>query len=291
MTIINGLLVFTCFKHPLFYENSRYILFVHLAINDFLELSFSLTMFLWVKIQLFVLIPVCYYFTFVASTTTTNTPLNLAVMCLERYVAICFPLRHSQICNLPRTYMAITVIWLLGMIPIATEFIVSLRLQPAGFFRSIVLCDRQNTIRTAYQADIRSSFRSSYLVFVWLVIVSTYLRIAIAARSASSSEKNSAKKARNTILLHALQLLLMMMTFAASLTDQLLMTLPSQMIQDVYFVRYYLVYIIPRVLSAVIYGLRDGNFRKHLRGHMACFQKQVVPTLLCDTRTLQRLPE
>ncbi|XP_066558957.1 odorant receptor 131-2-like [Amia ocellicauda] len=272
------MLAFTYFKHPVFYENSRYVLFVHMVINDFLELSVAITLHIWLEMKPMMLVPVCYFFLILAVTTTLNTPLNLAVMCLERYVAICFPLRHSQICSLRRTYMAIAVIWLIGSISPISDLFIVLAVEPTSFFSTSIYCIRESFFRVSYQVTKRNFTKSIYFSVVWLVIVSTYLRIAIAARSASSSEKNSAKKARNTILLHALQLLLAMLTFVAPFTETLLRTLPPQLLLDSHFVRYYLVYIIPRALSPVIYGLRDGNFRKHLRGHMGCFQKPVEPS-------------
>ncbi|KAL1272357.1 hypothetical protein QQF64_028219 [Cirrhinus molitorella] len=40
-----------------------------------------------------------------------NTPLILAGMAVERYVAICKPLHHHQICTVRRTYILISLIW------------------------------------------------------------------------------------------------------------------------------------------------------------------------------------
>lgn len=47
-----------------------------------------------------------------------NTPLNLTVMSIECFVAICQPLQHPLICTVNRTYVLITCIWVLGAIPV-----------------------------------------------------------------------------------------------------------------------------------------------------------------------------
>ncbi|XP_069035709.1 odorant receptor 131-2-like [Lepisosteus oculatus] len=270
------MLIFTYFHHPIFYENSRYVLFVHLVINDVFELSVSMTMHIWNVVKSFMLVPVCYAMFILASNTTLNTPLNLALMSLERYIAICYPLRHSQICSLQRTYIAIGLIWIVGIIPSITDLFIVLAVEQLSFFSTSVYCIRESFYRTSYQTKIKTAIMSVYLTVVWLVIVCTYLRIMFAARSASSSEKTSAKKARNTILLHGLQLLLAMLTYIPPFTDLFLVGIPREMFLDLDFVRYYLVYIVPRVLSPVIYGLREENFRKHLKSHMPCFQKRVT---------------
>uniref|UniRef100_W5MLF5 G-protein coupled receptors family 1 profile domain-containing protein n=1 Tax=Lepisosteus oculatus TaxID=7918 RepID=W5MLF5_LEPOC len=280
--IMNGMLIFTYFKHPIFYENSRYVLFVHLVINDVFELSVALTLHIWSEVKPFIFVPVCYFYLILAVNTTLNTPLNLAVMCLERYIAICYPLRHSQICSLQRTYIAIGVIWFIGFIPPITDLFIVLAVEQTSFFSTSIYCLRENFFRVSYQYDKRVFIKTLYFSVVWLVIVCTYLRIMFAARSASSSEKTSAKKARNTILLHGLQLLLAMLTFIAPFTENFFWSFPSGMLLDLHYVRYFLVYIIPRTLSPVIYGLRDENFRKHLKGHLPCFQNPVAPSKAAD---------
>ncbi|XP_069035743.1 odorant receptor 131-2-like [Lepisosteus oculatus] len=232
------------------------------------------------------LVPVCYALVIFACNTTLNTPLNLAVMCLERYIAICYPLRHSQICSLQRTYIAIGVIWFIGFIPPITDLFIVLAVEQTSFFSTSIYCLRETLLRLSYQFDKRLYLKILYFSVVWLVIVCTYLRIMFAARSASSSEKTSAKKARNTILLHGLQLLLAMLTFIAPFTDNFFLSLPPEMLLDLHYTRYFLVYIIPRTLSPVIYGLRDENFRKHLKGHLPCFQNPVAPSKASHNHSL-----
>ncbi|XP_036388556.1 odorant receptor 131-2-like [Megalops cyprinoides] len=244
--------------------------------NDVVEMSIALTLGIWLDHQPFILVPVCYFFLVWVATTTMNMPINLAVMALERYAAVCFPLHHSQICSLQRTYLAIAVIWLIGVIPSATDLFMVIKVESTAFFRSSVFCIRESMLRTPRQAGNRVYFMAVYLSVVWLILVFTYLKIVLAARSASSSEKTTAKKARNTVLLHGGQLILAMLTYTSPAFEQLLLTLPADMRPKITYARYYLIYAIPRALSPIIYGLRDENFRKHLKAH--CFQKRVLPS-------------
>ncbi|RXM92748.1 Blue-sensitive opsin P467 [Acipenser ruthenus] len=275
---INGMLVFTYFKHPMFYENPRYVLFIHMVFNDIFEMSVALVLHIWLEIAPFMGVPICYFFLILAVTTTLNTPLNLAVMALERYVAICNPLRHAQICTLRRTYMAIAVIWFIGLIPGTSDLFIVFAVEPLSFFKTSVYCIRENFFRSPAQVYKRIYIKTLYFTVVWLVIVFTYLRIVYAARSASMSEKSSAKKARNTILLHGIQLMLSMLTFIAPFTEYIFWMLPSSWLLDLHYVRFFLVYILPRTLSPVIYGMRDENFRKHFTGYQLCSSAKVKPS-------------
>ncbi|CAK6979969.1 odorant receptor 131-2-like, partial [Scomber scombrus] len=55
--------------------------------------------------------PVCGVLVMIASLTNEISPLTLVVMSLERYVAVCYPLRHATIITIRNTGVAITVVW------------------------------------------------------------------------------------------------------------------------------------------------------------------------------------
>ncbi|KAM9788616.1 uncharacterized protein ACB057_013165 [Neosynchiropus ocellatus] len=86
--------------------------------------------------------------------TESIFPLTLAVMSLERYVAVCFPLRHSSIVTMRSTAAAITLVWAFSFVN---------------------------------------------------VLIRVVLMLIITARSAST-DRNSARKALSTLLLHMIQL-------------------------------------------------------------------------------------
>ncbi|KAG7282712.1 hypothetical protein CRUP_017638 [Coryphaenoides rupestris] len=88
------------------------------------------------------------------------------VMSLERFVAVCFPLRYASVVNVTSTYGAIAVVWAI-------------------------------------------SVANTMFVSVGLIIVYSYVGVILAARSAATN-KASANKARKTLLLHMIQLILSM---------------------------------------------------------------------------------
>ncbi len=107
---MHGTFVLVFFQNTIFCSDPRYILYIHLVINMImLSISVSLQVAAYVFCNFSV--SVCSLVLLFAVIVTKNTPLNLACMAIERYIAICKPLHHPQICTVRRTYFLIWFIW------------------------------------------------------------------------------------------------------------------------------------------------------------------------------------
>ncbi|KAI4897321.1 hypothetical protein NFI96_007007, partial [Prochilodus magdalenae] len=252
---INGTLVHTFFKHEVFTENPRYILYIHMVVNDMIQLTTTVLLSLF-SFYLTINVSLCCFIVMIAVFTTLNTPLNLAGMAVERYVAICNPLRHMQICTVRRTYVLIGLIWALGVVPVLPDLFVVLATEPLSFFHSSIFCARDFVFHHPYLVEKKNISHLVYLSFVWLTLFYTYFRVMFAARSTGSD----ARKARNTILLHGLQLLLCMSTYIGPLVESVFISLFPALLNDIRFTFYIFIQILPRILSPVVYGLRDKTF-------------------------------
>ncbi|TKS71860.1 Trace amine-associated receptor 1 [Collichthys lucidus] len=266
ITYINASLIHTFSKHQIFYMNPRYILFIHLVINDMIQVSLTIILFVISYTIYRINVSVCSVFILLALFTTENTPLNLACMAAECYIAVCMPLRHIEICTIKRTLMLIGLIWTTTMLSVISDLFITLTTQPLDFFHSQVFCLRQNVFPSPLIIKKRDITYSVFLVIVWGTILYTYFRILFAAKTASKD----AKKARNTILLHVFQLLLCMATYVApQLLDILRQWFPKNH-TDSLFAYYIIVQILPRSVSPIIYGIRDNTFRKYLKRYLFC---------------------
>ncbi|XP_071769275.2 odorant receptor 131-2-like [Centroberyx gerrardi] len=248
ISYINGTLIRTFNKHQIFYVNPRYILFIHLVVNDIMQLTTTITLFILTYTFYKINVSLCFLLIMLAIFTTLNTPLNLAGMALECYIAICLPLRHAEFLSiLPDLF-----------IMIATESL--------GFFYSRIVCEKDNIFRHPLIIHKREVSYIIFLLVIWLTLLYIYFKILFAAKAA----EGDAKKARNTILLHGFQLLLCMLTYIGPvLVKALLYRFPKSYLNTL-FVCYIIIQILPRFLSPIVYGLRDQAFRRYLKRYLLC---------------------
>nr|XP_055068455.1 odorant receptor 131-2-like [Misgurnus anguillicaudatus] len=265
---INGLFVFTFFRSSIFYNDPRYILYIHLVMNDMLMVFITVILaviYAWPNVPL----PFCFILLIIASTTHKNTPLTLAGMAIERYIAICKPLHHPQICTVRRTYILISLIWGVGVIPALADFFLFLIVFPLSVLFKATLCSSANVYSSQYH-DVMSKFLLGlYTSAVWLILVLTYCKVLVTARRANT-DKSSAKKAQSTILLHGLQLMLCMLSYITPLVDRIYASLLLSEQKKMIFLDYILTNMVPRLLSPLIYGIRDKHFYKHMKGLFTC---------------------
>ncbi|KAF7207576.1 odorant receptor 131-2-like [Nothobranchius furzeri] len=263
---INGTLIHTFRKHRIFYTNPRYILFIHLVVNDMIQLTTSITLLVLNNIFYKMNASLCLPIIVAAVITTMNTPLNLAVMAVECYIAVCFPLRHAELCTIKRTNILIGCIWALSSVTIVPDIFFYLAADPLWFFYSIATCERDNMFQHTVSLQKRTITYITFLTIVWFTLLFTYFKIFFAAQAANSVDGN-AKKARNTILLHGFQLLLCMLTYVAPEVKNYISFLPKY-VSEVRFFWYIFVYILPRFISPIVYGLRDKTFKLYLKKNL-----------------------
>ncbi|XP_051987080.1 odorant receptor 131-2-like [Xyrauchen texanus] len=262
---INGVFVFIFFRSSMFYNDPRYILYIHLVINDMLMVCITVVLFVMSYAWRSVPVPFCIILLIIASTTHKNTPLTLAGMAVERYIAICKPLHHSQICTVHRTYILISLIWGVGVIPGLADLVLISVVRPSSIFTKSTLCSSRDLYSTPYHEEQSKYTHGIYTAFVWVIIVFTYYKVFVTARKATS-DKSSAKKAQNTILLHGGQLMLCMLSYITPVIDKIYAPIILEYRSKITFINYLLTNLLPRLLSPLIYGVRDKHVLKYLKG-------------------------
>ncbi|XP_051788423.1 odorant receptor 131-2-like [Erpetoichthys calabaricus] len=227
-------------------------------------------MHIWREIALIMPVSFCYLLMTFAIATNYNTPLNLALMALERYIAICKPLHHPNICTVRRTYVILSIMWLISYLSPASDIIITITIEPMSFFSTNIICENDSLIRTYSQSVKRNYLSIIFFAVAWLTMVYTYINIVTVAQSASRSEKSSAKKAYNTVLLHAIQLTLSSLMFLVPIVNNVWLHFQNVELGDVQYYTHILIILFPRLLSPLIYGVREENFRKYLKGYVTC---------------------
>ncbi|XP_047204623.1 odorant receptor 131-2-like [Girardinichthys multiradiatus] len=266
---INGTVIHTFRKHQIFYMNPRYILFIHLVVNDMIQLTITISLFIFSYVFNKINASICCFIITFAVFTTLNTPLNLALMAVECYIAVCLPLRHAELCTIKRTYFVIGCVWVLSAASILPDIFIILATEPLWLFYSTIFCQRDTLFRNPISIQKRDVSHMICLCGVWFTLFFTYFKIFCAAQAANSVQ-GKAKKARNTILLHGFQLLLCMLMYIYPLAKTFLVFLAPANTVQILFVWYILVQILPRFVSPIVYGLRDSTFKRYLKKYLLC---------------------
>uniref|UniRef100_A0A8C5P7T6 G-protein coupled receptors family 1 profile domain-containing protein n=1 Tax=Leptobrachium leishanense TaxID=445787 RepID=A0A8C5P7T6_9ANUR len=255
------------FTVPHVRENARYMLFANMLINDTMYITAGLLLCLCSLFSVGIPMPICYFLLASSASTFRITPYNLAAMSLERYIAICFPLRHITFCTAQRSYVVIAVIWVVGFMPNVVDIFVLSASVDSVFFSLRVVCKQELAIVKPLQTFIRSLTFIASLAVVGLVICFTYIKVMLVARQIGSGS-SSASKAGKTVMLHAFQLLLCMV----SLTYSIMESSVRDYVQIVKLMNFLIFMCLPRFLSPLIYGIRDEVFSKCIR-KMYCSKK------------------
>ncbi|TKS83400.1 Olfactory receptor 2A12 [Collichthys lucidus] len=269
---INGTMLFTLRSKAVFRETCRYILLYNLLFADTIMLALSQLMYIMAVCRIFPTYPVCGVLAMLAGLANQISPLTLVVMCLERYVAVCYPLRHATIITVRNTAVAIIVVWAFSSLNVLIRVLLLVNFlfdQPQSLQMTDV-CSGISVILGPMSDIYDKAYTGIVFLSAAVAVTCSYVGVMVAARSAST-DKASAHKARNTVLLHLMQLGL---TLLSTMHDPIIVSL-STILQRLIIVRiksilYVFIYILPRCLSSLIYGLRDQTIRPVLMYYLCC---------------------
>ncbi|XP_024655754.1 odorant receptor 131-2-like [Maylandia zebra] len=268
---INGIMLFTLRSKPVFRETCRYILLYNLLFADTVQLAQSQIHFLLAVLRITVSYPVCTFLVNFTHLTSVISPLTLVVTPLERYVAVCYPLRHATIITIRNTGAAITVIWAISFLNIIIRTLLFLSLfEELGDLEVKGFCGDIAILLGTKSDRFDKAFTCIVVVAAGVAVIFSYIGVIVAARSAST-DKALAFKARNTLLLNLMQLFLSLSsTIYYPLLVPLLMIVTRIVLVRIQNVFYLLFIIVPRCLTSLIYGLRDQTIRPVLIYHLCC---------------------
>ncbi|XP_047450628.1 odorant receptor 131-2-like [Mugil cephalus] len=273
---INLLLIVIYFKKECFHTTARYVLFAVTLLSDSLLLFMSDLLLILAHFHLLVQVWMCILISFLTLLYFTVTPVTLTAMTLERYVAICMPLRHAELCSTRSTMACILIIHCISSVPcivILSTFFASASL---SFYKDQRICTVEVFMLHAWQDHIRSAISQFYFLIMCIIIIFSYAKIMKVAKAASGENKKSTQKGLRTVALHSFQLLLCLIQLWCPFIEVAIFKIDSKLFEHIRYFNYIVFRLAPRCLSPLIYGLRDDMFFRALKNSLLSHKRNLI---------------
>ena len=257
---INFLLILTFFKKKSFYTISRYILFAVSLLSDSFLLLISNVQFLLSYLNFTIQVWLCITISAMVILYSMVTPVTLTAMTLERYVAICMPLRHAELCSERIHVHCILIIHGLSSLPCIAVFSSFFASASLSLYKQHKICSPQMYMLHRWQDHMWSTIQQVYFLIMVIIIVFCYVKIMKVAKTASGDNKKSTRKGLRTVILHGFQLLLCLIQLWIPFIESYVFEINLSLFINVRFFNYVMFYLTPKCLSPLIYGLRDDIF-------------------------------
>ncbi|XP_070685456.1 odorant receptor 131-2-like [Pempheris klunzingeri] len=267
---INVVLITTFFMKDFFYTTMRYILFATILMSDCFILIVTNVLLILSYFKFTIQTWFCLIMVIMSSLYNFVTPVTLTVMTLERYVAICMPLRHGELCSQHSALQCILIIHGLSSVPCVVFFSIFFASASLKVYQQYRVCSLERFIFHTWQGHLRSAISQFYFVIMFSTIVFCYVKIMKVAKAASGENKQSTWKGLRTVILHAFQLLLCLIQLWCPFIEAAVLKTGFMLYINVRYFNYIMFSLVPRCLSPLIYGLRDEEFFLALKNNVLC---------------------
>ncbi|XP_029027589.1 odorant receptor 131-2-like [Betta splendens] len=273
---INLLLISTFSRQEFFYTTMRYILFAVTLLSDSLFLLITDIMYILIYFRFTVQMWLCLIMCIFLSLYTFATPVTLTAMTLERYVAICRPLHHAELCSTRKAVHCILIIHCISSVPFIVIFSIFIDSAAHSFYTENSKCIIDIFIVHKWQSHLWSAISQFYFLIMCIVIVCCYFKIMKVAKGASGENKHLSWKGLRTVALHAFQLLLGLIQLWCPFIEAFVIQINFAMYVNVKYFDYIVFVLAPRCLSPLIYGLRDDRYFRALKHYVLCGMYQTL---------------
>nr|XP_043871954.1 odorant receptor 131-2-like [Solea senegalensis] len=267
---INFLLITVFSMKDFFYSTMRYIFFALTLMSDCVILILSDFLLILAYFHFTIHVSLCLIVYVALSLYAFVTPVTLTVMTLERFVAICMPLRHGELCSTRSALHCILIIHGISALPCVVFLSIFFAFASHSYYTQSGECAAQKFVLYTWQGHLRSAISQFYFLTMVIVIMFSYFKIMKVARAASGQNRKSTWKGLRTVVLHGFQLFLCLLQLWCPFIEAAVLQINLVLYINVRYFNYIMFILSPRCLSPLIYGLRDEKFSAALRSFFLC---------------------
>ncbi|XP_026229237.1 olfactory receptor 52N5-like [Anabas testudineus] len=251
-----------------------YLLFCNLSVNDLIGNTVLLPQLMAhiISTQRFITYNQCVVQAFHSHTFGSASHLILVIMAIDRYVAICYPLKYNTIMTIRTVISLSATAWGASLVLVSVLIGLTVRLSRCRSVIENAYCDNASLFKLSCE-DV--SINNIYgLVFTVLLfscsiggIAVTYFRIALVCWIKKNKELNN--KAMQTCASHLVLYLIML--WSGFLTI-ILHRFPNN--PDLRKIASILFHVVPATLNPIIYGMQTRLLRDKI---VKMLQRKVAP--------------
>ncbi|XP_047248279.1 olfactory receptor 11-like [Girardinichthys multiradiatus] len=238
-----------------------YFLFCNLSMNDLIGNTVLLPQLMAhvVSTKRFITYNQCLLQAFQSHTFGSACHMILVIMAIDRYVAICQPLRYSSIMTYKTVIGLSASAWGVSLLLVSVLIGLIVRLPRCRSFIQNAFCDNPSLFKLSCEdVSVNNTYGLFFtvLLFVFSIgtITATYIRIALICWTKKNKELNN--RAIQTCASHLI--LYLIMVWSGFLTI-ILHRFPNY--PDLRKIAYILFHVVPANLNPIIYGLQTRSLR------------------------------
>lgn len=253
-----------------------YFLFCNLSVNDVIGNTVLLPQLMAhvLSTKRFITYNQCVAQAFYTHMFGSASHLILVIMAIDRYVAICHPLRYTSIMT-SRTVVGLSAVaWGVSLLLVSVLIGLTVRLSRCRAFIQSAYCDNASLFKLSCEdVSINNIYGLIFTVLLFTCsmggILITYMRIALICWMKKNQELNS--RALQTCASHLVLYLIMLWTgFLTIVLHRLSDYSDLRKIVSILF------HVVPASLNPVIYGLQTRSLRVKIAEILQ--RKKVIPT-------------
>ncbi|XP_072543648.1 probable G-protein coupled receptor 148 [Salminus brasiliensis] len=264
--VFNLLISWTIVREPRLRGHARFVLVFHLLVSACAYFALGFAFHLQAYQGAGLPPASCAALVMALTTSACSILLTITAMALDRYVAICFPLRYGGACRGAWP-------WLLGALTWGLAAVIPLTLYTDVYNRALKSCDRT----TLKGGEVHKILLISACT---LLILYSYARILCEGRRLGVLNRRNRAGCR-TIALHGAQLAVYILPNFVNFVLHVLMKrgLLSCAAKERFAVIVFVFFSLAQCIAPVVYGLRKEELLEHLRHRFPCLNGR-LKTLL-----------